>query len=65
MNLYAKGVLGICQKESFHIISDQHTLFILCGMPIAQVLIFGYAVTNEFKDAAIDVLDHEKDEVSA
>ncbi len=53
------------QKEYFHILRDKRTLLILFGMPVAQVLIFGYAVTNEFKDAALDVLDHAQDETSA
>lgn len=52
------------KKELFHIIRDRRTLLILFGMPVAQVLIFGYAVTNEFKDAKIDILDHSKDAVS-
>jgi len=52
------------KKEIYHILRDKRTLLILFGMPIAQVLIFGYAVTNEFKDARIDVLDHAKDQYS-
>ncbi|MEH0154560.1 ABC transporter permease [Limibacter armeniacum] len=52
------------KKEIYHILRDRRTLLILFGMPLAQVLIFGYAVTNEFKDAAIDVLDHAKDDAS-
>ena len=48
----------------YHILRDRRTLLILFGMPIAQVLIFGYAVTNEFKDAKIDVLDYAKDQSS-
>ncbi|WP_299213360.1 ABC transporter permease [uncultured Aquimarina sp.] len=52
------------KKEFYHIIRDKRTLLILFGMPLAQILIFGYAVTNEFKDAEIDILDHAKDETS-
>lgn len=52
------------KKEIFHIIRDRRTLLILFGMPVAQVLIFGYAVTNEFRDAKIDVLDHARDATS-
>lgn len=43
---------------------DRRTLFILLGMPVAQVIIFGYAVTNEFRDANIVVLDQARDEMS-
>jgi len=52
------------KKEFYHIIRDKRTLLILFGMPIAQILIFGYAVTNEFNDARIDILDRAKDETS-
>ncbi|MBL6448274.1 ABC transporter permease [Fulvivirga sp. 29W222] len=52
------------QKEVYHILRDRRTLLILFGMPIAQVLIFGFAVTNEFKNANIDILDHAKDQTS-
>lgn len=52
------------KKEFYHILRDKRTLLILFGMPLAQILIFGYAVTNEFNDAQIDVLDYAKDEAS-
>lgn len=52
------------KKESFHILRDTRTLVILFGMPIALVLIFGYTVTNEFKDASIAVVDQSKDDLS-
>ncbi len=52
------------KKESFHILRDTRTLFILFGMPIALVLIFGYTVTNEFKDASIAVIDEAQDDLS-
>ena len=52
------------KKEIYHILRDKRTLLILFGMPVAQVLIFGYAVTNEFKDAKIDVFDKSGDQAS-
>ncbi|MDO5970137.1 ABC transporter permease [Flavivirga aquimarina] len=52
------------KKELYHIIRDKRTLIILFGIPIVQVLLFGYAVSTEFKDASIDVLDYAKDETS-
>ena len=55
-----KVFMAFVKKEVYHILRDRRTLLILFGMPIAQVLIFGYAVTNEFKDARIDVLDYAK-----
>ena len=43
---------------------DRRTLLILFGMPVAQVLLFGFVLTNEIKNAAIAVLDPSKDSQS-
>lgn len=56
--------IAFVKKEFFHILRDKRTLFILFGIPIALVLIFGYTVTNEFKGASIAVLDYAHDELS-
>ncbi len=56
--------LAFIKKEFRHILRDRRTLLILLGMPVAQVIIFGYAITNEFKNADIIVLDQAKDESS-
>ena len=52
------------KKEFYHVLRDRRTLFILFGMPLAQILIFGFALTNEIKNASIVVLDHAKDNAS-
>jgi ABC-2 type transport system permease protein len=49
------------QKEFRHILRDRRTLLILFGMPIAQVLLFGFVLTNEIKNANIAILDASKD----
>jgi ABC-2 type transport system permease protein len=36
-------------------------MFILLGMPVVQILIFGFALTNEVKNAKVAVLDNSKD----
>jgi ABC-2 type transport system permease protein len=36
-------------------------MIILLGMPIAQIIIFGFALTNEVKNSKIAVLDNSKD----
>lgn len=53
--------LAFVRKEFFHIIRDRRTLIILFGMPIAQVMIFGFALNNEVKDAGIVIVDHSRD----
>lgn len=47
------------KKEFFHILRDRRTLLILFGMPLAMVLVFGFALTNEIKNAKIAVLDYD------
>ena len=56
-----KQLFSLIKKEFFHIARDRRSLFVLLGMPIAQILIFGFALTNEVKDARIAVLDQSKD----
>jgi ABC-2 type transport system permease protein len=51
-------------KEFLHIFRDKRTLLILFGMPIAQVILFGFAITNEIKNARIAVLDQSHDAAS-
>jgi len=52
------------KKEFFHIFRDYRSMVILFGMPIVQVLLFGFAITNEINDAQIAILDHSKDVVT-
>ena len=39
-------------------------MFILLGMPVVQIVIFGFALTNEVKNSKIAVLDNSKDEAT-
>lgn len=52
------------KKEFLHILRDRRTLMILFGMPVAQVLLFGFVLNNEIKDAPIAVLDPAGDYAS-
>ena len=56
-----KRFRGFVKKELYHIFRDKRSLFILFGMPIAQILLFGFAITNEINNVDIAVLDHSKD----
>ena len=59
-----KAFIGFIIKEFYHIFRDKKTLLILFGMPIAQILIFGYGVTNEIRNAKIAIYDNAKDNES-
>lgn len=51
-------------KEIYHIFRDYRTLIMLFGIPVAQILIFGFVVSNEIRDVRIAILDKAKDEAS-
>jgi len=55
---------GFIIKEFYHIFRDVRTMIILFGMPVVQILLFGFALTNEIKDAGIAILDPSKDLVT-
>ena len=56
-----KRFIGFIRKEFYHIFRDKRSLFILFGMPIAQILLFGFAITNEINNIDLAILDHSKD----
>jgi ABC-2 type transport system permease protein len=59
-----KRFLGFVKKEFLHIFRDFRTLIILFGIPTAQILIFGFVVSTDIKDARVAFLDLSKDEVT-
>jgi len=59
-----KRFRGFVKKEFFHIFRDKRSLFILFGMPIAQILLFGFAITNEINNVEVAILDYAKDSES-
>jgi len=56
-----KQFLSFVKKEFHHIFRDLRTMFILLAMPVAQIIIFGFALTNEVKNSRIVVWDQSKD----
>lgn len=59
-----KQFITFVKKEFAHVLRDRKTLLILFGLPIMQILIFGFALTNEVKNSKIVVVDYAKDEVT-
>ncbi len=53
------------RKEFWHVWRDRRSLTILLGLPVAMMLIFGFALSNEVKNSRIIILDLAKDEASA
>lgn len=48
------------KKEFLHIFRDGRTMLLLLAMPAVQLIIFGFAVTNEIKNVPFGVLDESK-----
>ncbi|TWV94715.1 ABC transporter permease [Chitinophaga pinensis] len=59
-----KQFMVFVRKEFYHVFRDRRTLLILFGLPIMQILLFGYALTTEIKNAEIIVVDHAGDAAS-
>ncbi len=59
-----KRFLAFVIKEAKHLIRDLRTLFVLFAIPIVQLLLFGYVISTEIKDAKIAVLDKSHDQVT-
>ena len=59
-----KRFLGFVKKEFLHIFRDFRTLIILFGIPVAQILIFGFVVSTDIRDAGVAFLDLSKDDVT-
>lgn len=56
-----KQFFSFIKKEFYHIFRDRKTLVILLAMPIVQIVLFGFALTNEVKNTNFAVLDESKD----
>lgn len=51
--------ISFVRKEFFHILRDPRTMLILIGMPIAQIILFGFAISVEIRGISIAVISPE------
>ena len=56
-----KQFISFVRKEFYHIFRDLRTMLILLGMPVVQIILFGFAITTEVKNVKVAVLDFSKD----
>jgi ABC-2 type transport system permease protein len=56
-----KRLRSFLSKEFMHIFRDKRSMLILFGMPVVQLLLFGYVITNEIKNANVAIYDKSKD----
>lgn len=59
-----RQLLIFIRKEFLHVFRDRKTLLMLFGLPIAQIVLFGFALSNEIKDSNIALVDYSKDAVT-
>ena len=57
-------LLSFIKKEFKHVFRDRKTLLMLFGLPTVQILLFGFALTNEIKNTKVTVLDLAQDNTS-
>lgn len=53
--------LSFVKKEFYHIFRDKRTMLILLGMPVVQIILFGFAITTEVKNTQVAIFDPSKD----
>lgn len=56
-----KQLLVFIRKEFYHVFRDRRTLIVMYGIPLMQILLFGFALTSEVKNADVMVVDNAKD----
>ena len=59
-----KQFIAFVRKEFYHIFRDTRTLVVLFGMPLAQLLLFGYAITTEVNNANIGIYNQSPGQYS-
>ncbi len=57
-------IITFVKKEFWHVLRDRRTLMVLFGMPIVQILLFGFALSTEVKNTKIGILDQDKSQNS-
>ena len=55
-----KQLLTFIRKEFYHVLRDKRVLLMLFGLPIIQVILFGFALSTEIKNTGIAIFDQDK-----
>ena len=57
-------LFSFVRKEFYHVLRDKKVLLILFGLPVVQVLLFGFVLSNEVKDSRVVIVDQARDGAS-
>ncbi len=60
MNLLNSRLVSLIRKEFLQIIRDPRTLALVLGIPIMQLLLLGYAATNDVRNVPLAVFDQDR-----
>jgi ABC-2 type transport system permease protein len=56
--------LAFVKKEFFHILRDKRTILILFGMPVAQIILFGFTLSTEVRNINVAAMVPVPDEMT-
>lgn len=59
-----KQLISLIHKEFWHIFRDPRTMLVLLGMPVAQIIIFGFAITTEVRNVPVSIVDYSHNPMS-
>ena len=57
-------LVGLLRKEWYHILRDRRTLVVLLGLPVVQVVLFGYAIRTDVDGVRVAFVDPAPDEAT-
>jgi ABC-2 type transport system permease protein len=52
------------RKEFYHILRDRWTMIMLIAMPIVMIILFGFGITTEIRNAKVAIYDPSKDQAT-
>jgi len=59
-----RSTIAFVKKEFFHILRDKRTMLILLGMPVVQIILFGFAISTEVNNIKVAALVPVHDETT-
>jgi ABC-2 type transport system permease protein len=60
MDTFYSRLISLIRKEFIQIVRDPRTLFLVLGIPILQLLLLGYAATNDIRNIPLAVVDQDR-----
>jgi len=59
-----KQFLSFVKKEFMHIWRDKRTIMVVIGLPIIQMILFGFAISTEIRNVRFGIFNPQKDAVT-